>query len=346
MKSSNKHILIEKKLSGKLNEQETNEFNRLMAEDAFFKESMEGYQEMESDGSELLESDLRWKTARNTRIITWTGVSIAAAFALFFIVNGGFNDPKALYTPDQNTGLAESYYGHVPPIIIQPENDTIEDSEESSDQNIDEFIAENSSNELPEELPPMFRIQPHTIQQLKEEKSIESWTAQSNHLYGYIHSFKFVDYRIDRRKNHTDFTIPTNQVSEQFENTIETSHQVAYIDFLEQALLKFKNENYDAALDDFRTILNQYPEDVNALFYAGLCHYHSDRPERCIPVMERVFNHEINTFHEDAQWYQALACKEENLYDETVRLLTAISQSNSHYGAMASDELNQLNNLK
>ncbi|QQR85265.1 MAG: hypothetical protein IPJ76_11635 [Flavobacteriales bacterium] len=85
----------------------------------------------------------------------------------------------------------------------------------------------------------------------------------------------------------------------------ETS-PVQYLDHFDGAMAAFARNDHKAALTDLRIVLAQYPNDVNALFYAGLSCYNLGLFRKAQRYFERAAEHEVTTFDEEARWYYAL----------------------------------------
>lgn len=83
--------------------------------------------------------------------------------------------------------------------------------------------------------------------------------------------------------------------------------RLAYLTFMDEALENFVRNDHKGCLDELRFVLGQYPDDVNALFYAGLCCYNLGLNARAVRFLDRAANHAFDTFHEEAEWYHALA---------------------------------------
>ncbi len=81
---------------------------------------------------------------------------------------------------------------------------------------------------------------------------------------------------------------------------------LSYTEFMDEALYRFSNNDHKGCLDDLRFVLSQYPDDVNALFYAGLCSYNLGLYERARTFLQRAATHPVNVFDEEASWYHAL----------------------------------------
>lgn len=79
-----------------------------------------------------------------------------------------------------------------------------------------------------------------------------------------------------------------------------------YLDFMEGATARFAANDHKGCLDDLRFVLGQYPDDVNALFYAGLCSYNLGLYARASALLRRAATHPVAVFDEEALWYGAL----------------------------------------
>ena len=90
----------------------------------------------------------------------------------------------------------------------------------------------------------------------------------------------------------------------------EPVRTMPYLDFMDGALYKFMRKDHRGCLEDLRFLLDQYPEDVNALFYAGLCSYDLGLYERARHFLHRSATHEIDTFEEESEFYHAMALEQ------------------------------------
>ncbi|HRH38158.1 MAG TPA: hypothetical protein PK760_07430, partial [Flavobacteriales bacterium] len=85
-----------------------------------------------------------------------------------------------------------------------------------------------------------------------------------------------------------------------------TMINATYTAFMDEALGRFVHNDHKACLEDMRFLLKQYPDDVNALFYAGLCCYNLGLYDRARDLLHRASVHPIDVFDEEAAWYHAL----------------------------------------
>jgi hypothetical protein len=130
----------------------------------------------------------------------------------------------------------------------------------------------------------------------------------------YLHDLKLADprarYGNDPRLALTDahlaarFADAAAQASEQ-----QGQRTVAYTAFFDAALERFARNDHRGALDDLRFVLQQYPDDANALFYAGLCCYNLGLLPSARALLHRAAVHPVRVFDEEAAWYEALAAE-------------------------------------
>ncbi|MDX9750876.1 MAG: hypothetical protein RBT71_07320 [Flavobacteriales bacterium] len=85
---------------------------------------------------------------------------------------------------------------------------------------------------------------------------------------------------------------------------------MAYLPFMDAAMARFHAHDHKAALVELLFVLDQYPDDVNALFYAGLCAYNLGAYARAENFLAQAATHRIDTFDEEARWYHALTLEQ------------------------------------
>jgi len=117
------------------------------------------------------------------------------------------------------------------------------------------------------------------------------------------------------------------------------SAEIPYARFLEGAMKKFELNNYKGALRDFRTIIDQYPDDVNAHFYGGLCNYNLKRSNQAIAYFDKVISNFINSFNEESRWYKSLSLIQKRDMKTAEELLRSIIAEKGFYAVRASTKL-------
>jgi hypothetical protein len=144
-------------------------------------------------------------------------------------------------------------------------------------------------------------------------------------LYGY-------SPEIDRLSSGVDARFAT---ADEQAVALGMERRIAYLSFMDDALEKFVQNDHKGCLEELGFVLAQYPEDVNALFYAGLCSYNLGLNIRAERYLDRAARHTFNVFDEEAEWYHALALersgKKENAFAEFER----IARSGSFYADRA-----------
>lgn len=127
----------------------------------------------------------------------------------------------------------------------------------------------------------------------------------------FLHDLKLVDPR-ELYEREPMMRIVDEHVAARFaDRTAQDSSRneavtAAYTAFMDEALYRFAHNDHKACLDDLRFLLTQYPDDVNALFYAGLCCYNLGLYQHARSYLHRAATHRIGVFDEEAQWYHAL----------------------------------------
>jgi hypothetical protein len=113
----------------------------------------------------------------------------------------------------------------------------------------------------------------------------------------------------------------------------------AYTAFMEAALGKFSRNDHKGCLEDLRFLLEQYPDDVNALFYAGLCSHNLALYGRARSYLHRAATHDFDTFYEEAVWYHALTLERMGEVDAAREAYARIVAEDGFYAERASTRL-------
>lgn len=128
----------------------------------------------------------------------------------------------------------------------------------------------------------------------------------------YLHDLKLIHPK-ELYGRPPEVDLSTTGVDARFANASERDQaraqekRMAYLTFLDEALEKFVRNDHKGCLEDLRFVLDQYPNDVNALFYAGLCAYNLGMNKPAEKFLQRAAQHTFPVFDEEAEWYHALA---------------------------------------
>lgn len=140
--------------------------------------------------------------------------------------------------------------------------------------------------------------------------------GQSTIETAYLFDLMVVDYRKITRENQkiTYKRFELSGVSadqegevENEDDLIEREVKVPYYDYLRKSMSFFAGGRYKKALNRYLLILDQYPNDLNALFYGALSYHNLGKNEEAIVFFDKIINGELYVFNEEALWYKAKA---------------------------------------
>lgn len=196
------------------------------------------------------------------------------------------------------------------------------------------------------------RVNIDPIHKISPNTSIDRNIVQSNTKTLYLSELLVVDYSMIYQKGIEKKSIQLPGVSADKANEDDTSpndlsiethtEEIIYIDFLRAAQEKFRKNKFKEALKEYKLILRQYPNDINAHFYSGLCYYNINKLNIAIEHFDRTINHEFNTFQEEALWYKALCLYESGQTSKCITLLNKIANSSGFYAVNASKLLEKI----
>jgi hypothetical protein len=343
MKSpANYNELIEKYLNGSLVGQDLVDFEKEMAENEFLFDAVEGYQSTSASVSDLDSVKKKIVANPNKKIINlliYSGIAASITIALFYIFQS--NIKSGLYTirsQKDNTTLISSNHD------TTNVNDTnIIDINPDIKSYTAELIQVPKNVIVPESIAPLHINKNIKIENNNDINFAGYYKYKSNHLYSYINDYKVIDYRYDKRQNRKNSAIPSNIIEFEQENDYAVQRtEITYLAFLEQAIDKFSQKKYYDAVEDFNIILDQYPDDANALYYKALCFYETNDNNKSINLFNKALEQDINTFHEESMWYKGLILKEEQQYAAAEKVLEEIVNEQGYYGVQAKKELDEL----
>jgi len=119
----------------------------------------------------------------------------------------------------------------------------------------------------------------------------------------------------------------------------EDQRMMRYTAFMDAALDKFVHNDHKGCLEELRFLLGQYPDDVNALFYAGLCSYNLGLNARAKDFLHRAATHSVDVFDEEAQWYHALTLERLGEDPAATEAYQRIAAQDGFYADRATEKL-------
>ena len=119
----------------------------------------------------------------------------------------------------------------------------------------------------------------------------------------------------------------------------------AYLRFMEGALAHFVGGSFLQCHTRLQELLDQHPEDVNALFYAALCEHQLGEYATAAHRLEQVQAHHLQIFQEEAEWHRALALDAAGEHGQARQLFHRILQEKGFYAERAQQRLEALMDL-
>ena len=160
----------------------------------------------------------------------------------------------------------------------------------------------------------------------------------------YILDYKTLDYREYRKKSvkTSDPLSLTNGTpansSEKNQNNIENQEiEYNYFNYLNESMKLFDKKMYSSALDNFNAILNTYSDDINALFYGGLCLFELNKYKESILLFEQVSKSSFINFKEEGEWFLLQSYLETNEIEKAKLLRNEIINRNGFYAKSAKE---------
>lgn len=310
--------LLQKYFNGKLSEKEKNALEKLAMDDPFLKDAMEGFEfSPESLDAHITRQKVLGKKFNGIYLIIGSVLTVALCTIMVFmsetdkdlIVNSDLADTQ---TEAEKTEV-ELLPDAIDTLTPAPLEEQIKIAEVV--ENKKEIQKTITYTNTPGETPILIE------EEFKNTEDFEIIPENSNFSKAelvpatHLHDLFVVDYRRIER-DRTDITYIKYEftgTSAEFENEsqennaelLETKVDMPYWEYLSKTLEFFIQENYKNALNRFLTILEQYPEDMNALFYGGLCYYNLGNFNKALDFFEKILTSELNAFREEGAWYKA-----------------------------------------
>jgi hypothetical protein len=325
MPGTESHINIERLRRYYGNEMSQIERHQLEAdalEDPFLKDAMDGFDDHPSSFEQFYQRHKVQLKPRNSYTFILALGGLLALFVTVALIT--LNQPKVdelviapssqfdtLTTFDSDREI-EMIIPSIDSMIAIPENEQIKTVDVISDQaKLKILEPKNVDTELIE-VPEIIQNTPDKLETEKED-----WNWYKSNEKGiptaYVHGFKVVDYREIKRENekisYKRYELGGVAANQESENSvtelIEQEVEVPYFTYLTKTMSFFQEENFKASLNRHLIILEQYHEDLNALFYSGLAYYNLGKYEESIRFFAQIMLLDNQIFNQEAEWYRA-----------------------------------------
>ena len=165
----------------------------------------------------------------------------------------------------------------------------------------------------------------------------------------YIEDMKVVDYKKIYFYNPSAFTDIFNNTPASSENKKTTAnesakdkeHKTPAYEVLKKGLQYFKKQKYELANEQFQLLLDKNADDVNALFYSGICLCEMGYYKASINNFKAVLNYPNHQFEEETKWKLALTYLKSGDAEDAKLLLKEIIDEDSFYAARAKQLLDK-----
>lgn len=349
MKNNQEHIdykEIKSYLEGKMSRSQKNSFEKKAQLDPFLSAALDGYHD-HPDGFKIVEKRIIRQKKINKSFFGARTLLVLSSVALLYVLVLFINfwrEPKPeLISSTSNIEenevdvlplsidslsiVDETDQNSISEIVenkqkIQKHQKEQHDIDTVSDQNEDIII-----HELPEVINPL---------KIEEELNNKGKTLYAPSIY--IEDLYVVDYRnIKRESKKIKYTrYVTSGLSANFEDAssqnstdlIEQEVEIPYMEYLRSSMEFFSQGKFKNALNRYLTIIEQYPDDLNAHFYGAHCYYNMNKyPEAlaffqtCIQLEEKA---KFVAFKEEVNWYTAKTLLKLGKRKEAIKTLDEI----------------------
>ncbi|MFK8038210.1 MAG: tol-pal system YbgF family protein [Crocinitomicaceae bacterium] len=357
-----KHInqRLDRYFGGKMTKVEMHQLEKEALSDAFLKDAMDGYTENAS-GIKYYNQHLKKRFGFDYKywVISILSIALIIMSTLYFTKAG---QKPALISqadinkqiPDENIS-SQQEYEVIPKDIEQME--TIAVVSQIQHEKIVQDFTENQTYHLETDsvsddiilVDPNQLIFEEALPEIiitKQERKIITYP------YRYYYDMAVVDYaRFENREKLINKTVYTfSGLDASFESDsarnnhdlIEQTVQVSYLEYLEETIYYFSKDKYKNALKRLNTISLQYKNDLNALFYGGLCYYNLGKFDKALESFKKVLQLKEGPFVEESKWYEAKTLLKLKRTKETKTLLAEIIMFNGYYAEQAATLLRGL----
>ena len=359
MNTSQTHQLLsaeqlEAFLQNKLSAEETKRVQHLLDDCELSREALQGYTLVPGAFADVagLKKSIAAKSGMNS--LSWTTISLGvvaiAAISVFF----------AMFYDQENTAKTAEVKTDQPEVVVVPEPaNTLSPSEDHFVNPEAKVVAVVS----PEKVQVANDTQPDAnIQKVMIMPILEDWkvspvvlsvpvelakvAASYNAQVGFIVDLKVTDFdkyytaQIEVKElqlTGTDAKFETKDGlgDSKDEKEAETVRIVPADQFVREGLVAFRDARYGKCISKMEVLLQNNPEDVNALFYTAVSYVKLEMFSKAIPLLDKILAGQNNVFHEEARWYKALALEGNGDAAAAKELFKRISDEGGFYAAQA-----------
>jgi TolA-binding protein len=308
----------------------------------FDEEALNGWSENASDLTGLQQLDKKFKPSSLNYY--WIGSSIVAASLIIgtvFFMFSPKNESTQLATitqvektdyilPDSVQKMVESPQKErisIQKMMIKKQVSALEKSKESK-----EFEEKETTVKEAESI----NILPVHKPEVKSERQILKKIAAKEI---YLNELKLVDYRAYRSKPFISVEslqlsgVPADKESkeEQLKEAEKSMVEIAYFDYIKKTTKLLNEGDFKQTLARCNIILSYYPDDINALFYSGVCYYNLSDYTNAIEAFKHCLESKFDNFDEEAEWLLAKSYDAKGDKEKSKAMFQLIKERGGYY---------------
>ncbi|MES2619772.1 MAG: hypothetical protein V4615_02895 [Bacteroidota bacterium] len=135
---------------------------------------------------------------------------------------------------------------------------------------------------------------------------------------------------IDKKPEPTSVTVPTTQKVVRGSIVEKEETDRVTIVTMDDAMKNFNSGNYKKSSEQFEAILQQQPNNADALYFGGISDYINGNPRKSEKNFDKLLK-DGTKFGEGSKWYKANILIQKGKREEARKLLDELSQSNGSY---------------
>jgi TolA-binding protein len=307
--------------------------------DGFDQDALDGWTEAGITTTSMKHADQRFRMKNPSLLIGSIAVAVAITGTILFLNIGNETN-----LAQKQVELSVEQTDAILPVSI----DTLQELPEKEQIQIASIRnTQREINEQPEDAPltvvedlPTVVLEPI---ELKSEATPQKISIQKTAKEIYLHDLKLIDYSQYRSKP----VIPTERIvltgtpadeekkDEQETETEITQVDIPYMDYIDKTMDYVNRGKWKQSLQRLQLILETYPDDVNAHFYAGLCCYNLQQFVDAQQHFASCLQLSFNNFNEEAAWYLAQSMLANGEKSNAKEMLILIRDQKGYYSKQA-----------
>lgn len=352
---------IDAYLAGNLSPEQMNEVERIAAASPMSADALEG---VRMAGSSATVDQITREVAMKSGFLSTATFKIVGFIGLAVVIGLVVFLNETHEQPNQNPEQVAQQ-------VVEPDEEPlpVEDAQEESalkvveteatDSSVSIFVnASQSPSDIPSDEPfiheleiPADKLESIVILDvpIEDEDPVEepipgASAGPGQDIY-HLLDYRVVDYTELRKEEFNVLYnnlggVPAAYASEwEMENEQPQILQIAYVDYLREAMGLFSSGKYKAAENKFKTILKKYPDDANALFYGGMSLYRLGKNHKAVKRFEASLELDIRTFEQESAFYMALSLLADGDRDRAFEILEEIVEQGGFYAEQAQEIL-------